>query len=203
MDGVIVDNRIVDIVGWMHETELQWLNDTACKVPEGGLIVEIGAWMGRSSAAIYTGANGKNPVISVDTWQGSPDEPDHDIAKTVDILEVFKANMCGLGLTLKPFTNYHELENQCYYLVGDSMGVYELFPDESITWLFYDGRHTLTGENIDAWLPKMRLDGLLTGHDYFCFYDYIQQELHKRFYIHGIVYSIWIRYMGLKTPEWL
>jgi len=39
----------------------------------------------------------------------------------------------------------------------------------------------------------MKDDGLLTGHDYFCFYEHIQQEIHKRFYIREIHHSIWVR----------
>lgn len=180
--------------GWMSEPELKWLHDTAKKVPAGELIVEIGAWMGRSSAAIYLGASGKNPVITIDTWQGSPDEPEHNIAQTEDIFAKYCENIKSVGITLAEFESF-PLENKCYYLVGDSLEAVERFLDKSVAWLFYDGRHTTTGENLDAWMPKMKDDGLLTGHDYFCFYEHIQQEIHKRFWIHEIHNSIWVKYM--------
>jgi len=184
-------NNIMNIDGWMAKPELIWLYNTAKKVPAGGLIVEIGAWMGRSSAAIYLGACGKNPVITIDTWKGSPDEP-HEIAKTTDIFATYRKNIESIGIPLVEFESF-PLENKCYYLVGDSLEVVKRFVDKSVAWLFYDGRHTTTGENIDAWLPKMKDDGLLTGHDYFCFYEHIQQEIHKRFYIREIHHSIWVR----------
>ena len=185
-------NNILGIEGWMAESELKWLYNTAKRIPNGELIVDIGAWMGRSSAAIYLGAYGKNPVITIDTWRGSPDEPEHDIAKTTDIFAKYRENIASLGISLSEFESF-PLENKCYYLVGDSLEVVEKFQDKSVAWLFYDGKHTTTGDNLDAWMPKVQDGGLLTGHDYFCFYEHIQQEIHKRFYIREIHHSIWVR----------
>jgi hypothetical protein len=196
-----MDERILQIEGWMEEVELRWLYEVASKVPAGELLVEIGAWQGRSSAAIFTGARGKSRAVTIDTWQGSPDEP-HEIAKTVDMCAMFLRNMRDLGILIEPFQSYKGLRNGNYYLTGDSLSVVDDFPDESICWMFYDGRHTMTGENLDAWMPKMKPDAILSGHDYFCFYDYIQQEIHKRFYIHQIIHSIWVRYLGLEPPSW-
>jgi len=192
-----MDERILNIGGWMHEKELAWLYEMAKSIPEGKVIVEIGAWMGRSSAAIYTGAAGKNPVISIDTWLGSPDEPEHDVAKTQDIFSQYLQNMKELGIEMMQFESFDRLENRPYYLMRDSLDAATIFPDKSIYWIFLDGRHTQTARDIDAYLPKMDDYGIFTGHDYFCFYEHIQQEIHKRFYINEIIHSIWVKHLSL------
>lgn len=197
-----MDERILDIDGWMHEIELRWLYDTARKVPAGELVVEIGAWMGRSSAAIYEGCAGKNPVVSIDTWQGSPDEP-HEIAQQVDLLGVYLENMRTLGFEPKPFPPGlgMSLPSEPHYLVLDSLEALTLIPDNSVCWWFYDGRHTTTQENIAAWMRKMK-PGLVTGHDYFCFYDYIQPAVHRLLkHINQIVHSIWVKYWKTEPAE--
>jgi len=198
-----MNSRILQIEGWMHEIELNWLNTMAQKVPENGLIVEIGAWMGRGSTAIYTGANGKRRVVSIDTWKGSPDEPEHEIVKVKDIFALYKLNTSFLGFYPSAYVPKTDL-NGTYYIIGDSADSASMFEDCSIDWLFIDGWHTHFYRDLDAYLPKMKTNGLLSGHDYFCFYEHIQQEIHKRFFINQVVHSIWIRYMGGHfPPEWL
>ncbi len=187
---------IWDIEGWMGTRELNYLYEAAQSVPPGKIICEIGAWMGRSTAALFQGAAEKNPVITIDTWKGSPDEEPHKIAQQIDIHSIFMRNMESCGFDVTPLS-LCEIQNDlapgCYYIVGDSLQIVDYFPCESIAFLFYDGRHTTTGANIDAWLPKVEKGGLFTGHDYFCFYEHIQQEIHKRFWIDEIHGTIWVK----------
>lgn len=209
--------KILEIDGWMHPTELEWLYNTAQRIPEGGLIIEIGAWKGRSSAAIYEGTGNGKVIVSVDTWKGQDDLPDHQIAKEIDLFRVYLTNMESLGFFPKRFPvvkinnviclvdkyiTCKAVRNGIYYIIGDSVDSATLFKDKSIDWLFIDGDHRLCGEDIDAYLPKMKDAGIITGHDYFCFYETIQQEIHKRFYIHELHDSIWVRYVGLSKPWW-
>jgi hypothetical protein len=224
-----MNSEILELQGWMDHVELDWLYHTAQKVPEGGLIVEIGAWKGRSSAALYEGTEHKNTTISIDTWKGQDDLPTHEEARVGDLLQVYLNNMKMLGHTPVEIFSYlsgkfdtatpgemitgqeygmqqikpgYPLSTGPYYMVSDSVKAAQYFADQSIDFLFIDGDHRLCGEDIDAFLPKMKPDGLLTGHDYFCFYETIQQEIHKRFYIHQLVSSIWVRHVGLYKPEW-
>jgi hypothetical protein len=197
-----MNEAIKAIDGWMFEQELVRLYEIAERVPADGLAVEIGAWKGRSSAAIYSGAAGLKRVVSVDTWQGSPGEMEPEVANEEDVLGIYKSNMATLGIQVSELPSWEHMDNGNYYVVGDSLAVVDAVPDASIAWLFYDGYHGTTGENIDRWLPKMQPDGLLTGHDYFGFFESIQQEIHKRFYINEIHCSIWIKFLGIERPGW-
>jgi len=192
--------KILEIDGWMHPIELEWLYNTAQRIPKGSLIVEVGAWKGRSSAALYEGAGKEKTVISIDTWQGQDDLPDHKEALEKDIFKIFLFNMRNLGFDPQP---YRPGQLGPQYLIMDAIEASTLFRDQSVDWLFDDGDHRMCGTDIDVWYPKMKPDGLYSGHDYFCFYETIQQEIHKRFYIHQIVYSIWVRYVGQHKPDYL
>jgi hypothetical protein len=191
---------IAEIDGWMALDELSWLYETARKVPAGELIVEIGVWHGRSSAAIYEGAGGENVVVSIDNWRGSPDELPVD-GKIPDLLAIYKRNMVRVAVPVSPFEEVSSPGN--YYLTADSLDAAENFADNSILWFFYDGLHRATAANLDAWLPKMKDGGIFSGHDYFYFHNEVQQEIHKRFYIHQVVGGIWVRYVGTdERPGW-
>lgn len=198
--------KILQIDGWMHPIELEWLFHIAQKVPEEGVIVELGAWKGRSSAALYEGAGNKKNVVSIDTWRGQKNlvDFDHSEVKTTDIFKVYIENMRQLGFNPKPSPIPYEPHHYGpQYIISDSVEASKYFQNNSVDWIFIDADHTKTGEDIDAWLPKMKTDGLMTGHDYFSFYETIQQEIHKRFYIHQIIHSIWVRYLGLQKPDYL
>lgn len=201
LKGSNMNPQILEIDGWMAPEELTWLYETARKVPQDGLIVEIGAWKGRSSAALYEGAENEKAIVSIDTWKGQDDLPDHQIAQKIDMWGVYIRNMKQLGLIVYPIQRGFENDNRSWFFISDSVAAAAEFPDQSIDWLFIDGDHRKTGADIDAFLPKMKPDSLITGHDYFCFYETIQQELHKRFYIHELHHSIWVRYVGDK-PSW-
>jgi len=197
-----VKSEIMKIDGWMHEIELEWLYNTASKLPRNSLIVEIGAWMGRSSGALATGANNERYVVSVDTWKGSPDEPGHNIAKTEDVFQIYQGNLKNIGIVPQNYLEKSE-DNGYFYLQGDSVECSKYFEDKSIDWIFIDGWHTGFARDIDAYMPKMKDDSIISGHDYFCFYNEIQQEIHKRFYIHQVIHSIWVKSMNNnKFPDW-
>lgn len=199
----MVDNRILSIDGWMAEAELEWLWQTAGKLPENSLVVEIGAWLGRSTAAIAMGGGGKLRIVSIDTWKGQPDliETDHKLATEVDLKAQFVTHMQYLNLNPTPYPGLPEHPG-LYYLEADSVVAASEFPDASIGWWFDDGDHRRLGEDIDAYTPKFKEDCLVTGHDYFCFYETIQQEIHKRFWINEIHHSIWVKHNADKPAEW-
>ncbi len=142
------------IEGWMTFKEQLYLYNTAKKL-NGKTIVEVGSWKGRSSNALLTG-NDKGIVFCLDTWQGSSNIEDDTnwMAKQENILSQFKANTCQF--------------NNLVFIQKDSIVGANDFADQSIDMIFIDANHTYEGVKADilAWLPKVKIGGLITGHDY-------------------------------------
>ena len=53
-------------------------------------------------------------------------------------------------------------------IIGDSVTASRLFGDASVDWVHLDARHDYAGvkADIQAWLPKVKLGGWLSGDDY-------------------------------------
>lgn len=144
------------ITGWMVFEELQWLYETA---KTKRTIVEVGSWKGKSTHALLSGQMiglNSGTVTAVDTWQGSTDVKDmtNYLAKQEDVFATFKNNVGD-------FANLRIVKKTSVEAAKD-------FEDDSIDFLFLDAGHTKENlsEDLDAWLPKMKPDGLISGHDY-------------------------------------
>lgn len=140
------------IDGWMRFPELQWLYKTAKKHTN---IVEVGSWKGKSTHALLTGQI-IGTVTAIDTWQGSKDIQDmtNALAKQEDVYKTFRKNV-GYFENLK-------------IIRKSSVEAAKDFQDGSIDFLFIDAGHTKEEVKEDAkvWLPKMKPNGLISGHDY-------------------------------------
>jgi hypothetical protein len=128
---------------------------------DGAKIVEVGTWKGRSVA--YLGVeiinSGKNiKVDAVDTWSALPSEEYHktDIyVKTDTLYQLFLANISPVASVVNPVRMA-------------SVDAAKLYEDNSIDIVFLDACHTYdcVKEDIAAWLPKVKVGGILAGHDY-------------------------------------
>jgi hypothetical protein len=196
----LLDARVLQIDGYMAEVELQWLQDTALKVPEGELIVEIGAWKGRSTSVLYMAAGSKNPVVTIDHWQGAPGDTTADIARDEDIFQTYLENMRELGITVSEFPGYENLAPGCFYLTGDSLQAASLFPEQCIAFFFDDGWHNRCGQQLDCFLPKIRDVAIVSGHDFFGWE--VQSEVCNRMKVNQIVHSIWVSYKNGVEKVW-
>ncbi len=141
-----------EIEGWF---DFEGTYDFLLKsVPEGGVFVEVGAWLGKSSSYLCSKANDKKIHI-VDTWKGSPDELDtyHKLATETDIYEIFLSNMSGYE-----FTPHR----------SDSIVASKQFEDKSCDVVFIDATHNYESvlADVKAWLPKVKDGGYISGHDY-------------------------------------
>lgn len=149
-----------DIEGWFDYAEVYDLAIATAR--NGGSLVEVGSWLGRSMAylAIQAAASGKNLKLhAVDTWKGSPSEPEH--LRRVDelggdLLPHFMRNMRAGGID--------ELVTP---IQSPSVQAAQRFADESLDFVFIDGEHLFESvvQDIRAWLPKVRPGGVLAGHD--------------------------------------
>lgn len=132
------------------------------ELPSGSKIVEVGCWKGRSLA--YLGVeivnSGKSiSVDAVDTWDAVDTEywwqktDTHVLSKTLYAL--FLSNISCLSHIIKPVRMM-------------SLDAANLYENESLDAVFIDACHDYecVKEDIKAWLPKVKKNGYLSGHDY-------------------------------------
>jgi predicted O-methyltransferase YrrM len=167
-----------EIDGWFnHEAAYDYL---IAQMPEGGTFVELGAWLGKSSAYLCDKATGKQITI-IDTWKGSPNEltTTHALATQVDIYELFRENMGE--------RNYKSIK-------ATSKTASKKFADESLDVVFIDLTHTYEAvkEDIALWLPKVKKGGILAGDDYHENWPGVIQAVDELLYGRAFIGDCWI-----------
>lgn len=133
----------------IFKEEGEKLYQEVMKLPENSVIVEIGAYVGRSTHVLCTTANLRNSmVITIDPFLPAFDGWHHSDPKTA-----FTENV------LNKFNNLTLIE-------GYSAEVHEqiLFCD----FLFIDGDHSYEGVKTDCklYLPKLKPGARVAFHDY-------------------------------------
>lgn len=126
-------------------TYKQLYTDMVRLYPSGSTFVEIGCLKGRSSA--YMAVEIANSQKNIDFY-------------CVDLcLYVPQENLLD---NLAPLSNYFK------FIKGPSADVAQKFENESLDFIFIDAGHEYeeVKEDINAWLPKLRKNGTLAGHDY-------------------------------------
>jgi len=127
------------------------------KFSSGSKFVEIGSWKGKSTAfmAVEIANSSKNiDFYCVDTWEGGPDhKTGYDLENLYD---TFVSNM-------KPLEKYYTPMKMT------SLKAADMFKDESLDFVFIDASHEYEDVKSDiiAWLPKVKVGGVLAGHDYY------------------------------------
>lgn len=155
-----------DIDGWF-----QWRlgqEEAAQSFPENSCFIEVGLYLGRSlcSLAEVVEQSGKSfMVIGIDTCLGSG--PEGPLKKDYHGEAVAQGGGTFAGAL-------HRNVLGCGYgglvtlVIADSLMASRLFGDATVDWVHLDARHdgpSLRGD-IQAWLPKVRPGGWLTGDDY-------------------------------------
>jgi len=149
-----IDYRVIP--GWFDFENLY--EAAIAAAPDGGMLVEIGCWMGKSAHFMCSKirASGKKlRFVCVDTWQGSVEHQPH---------------MAALGGSVRPHFDKFMKEHEGYYeaIQKPSLEAVHDFPDASINFLFIDGSHEYDDVKADvtAWLPKVVPGGVIAGHDF-------------------------------------
>lgn len=124
----------------------------------GARFVEVGSWRGRSSAFMAVEIHNSAKWIRfdcVDTWEGSIEHQEHDIVQNRELYDEFMTN-------IKPVTN---LINPIRL---SSLRAAEKYADSSLDFVFIDASHDYLDvmADIKAWFPKIKLGGIIAGHDY-------------------------------------
>ncbi len=153
-----------EIPGFFSEADAKEYNRLVEQIPDGGLLVEIGSFNGRSLACLAETIKCKNlRVWAIDlfeTWRigylGSEKYKEADgWIDAKDMLLRFSTTMKEFGLDPMIFC-------------GTSQRVAHEFPDAKPDMVFIDADHSYDGcmGDINTWLPKMSVGGIVAGHDY-------------------------------------
>ena len=124
--------------------------------PTESKFVEVGSWKGMSSAymAVEIINSGKEiDFLCIDTWEGSVEH--QGVVSTSGLFETFLHNMIPVRSHYKAIRTTSELATL-------------QFDDNSLDFVFIDASHEYEDvkNDIEWWLPKIKKDGIISGHDY-------------------------------------
>lgn len=147
------------ITGWFDFDDLY--REAVGRVEHGGKFVEVGAFHGKSTAFMAVEiANAHKPIefYVVDTWRDPEEETLHQLdAVRHRSFDLFLRHMAegDVSDVVRP-------------LRIDSVQAARIFDDGSLDFVFVDAAHdeVSVAADISAWWPKVKLGGLLAGHDY-------------------------------------
>jgi hypothetical protein len=158
------------IDGWFDFETLY--DELVSKIPQNGIFVECGAWLGKSSSYLCDIVSAKRPDVTVyivDSWKGSENEINstHQLATQQDIYQMFLENMGD-----RKFTPVRAL----------SKDAAQQFENNSLDVIFIDMCHAYecVKEDIELWYPKLKNNGMMAGHDYFS-WPGVPQAVNEKF----------------------
>jgi len=155
-----------DVDGWFTWRSAQ--EEAVSSFPDGSRFVEVGTYLGRSLCSLgeVVERSGKNiDVIGIDTCRGSGPEglrgTDYHANAVSNGGGTFAGTLhknvldCGFG-------------EKITLIISDSISAARLFGDASLEWVHLDARHDYASvkADVEAWLPKVKAGGWLSGDDY-------------------------------------
>jgi hypothetical protein len=155
-----------EIPGWFQWRSAQ--EEAVHRFPEGSRFVEVGNFPGRSLCSlgeVATRSGKRFTLIGVDTCRGSGAEGPRGKDYHGEAVAQGRGTFAGI---------LHKNIIECGHgdiislIVCDSVVASAFFADRSIDWVHLDGRHDQEHVKADiaAWLPKVKVDGWLSGDDY-------------------------------------
>jgi glycosyltransferase involved in cell wall biosynthesis/predicted O-methyltransferase YrrM len=160
----------------------------------GAIIVEVGSYFGRSAvymAELLADREMEVEFYAVDVWNVSTYErEDHTAyhARFGSQWDAFQYSIQSAGL-----------EDRIKPMRMPSTEAAAKFADESIDFLFLDADHEYPGVSADmaAWWPKVKVGGIMAGHDYHGFPG-VERAVRERFgHLKAVHGNCW---MVTKTP---
>lgn len=154
-----------NIPGWFdyHGLYSQFVQN--CNPNEVSKFVEVGVWLGKSIC--YMGEKVRESgkpveIYGVDTWAGSINEQEH---------QDYVTKLGGPDKLFEEFQKHMALANLNTSVVPLRMASIEAsktFEDKSLDFVFIDASHDYENvkADIQAWLPKVKMGGVLAGHDW-------------------------------------
>lgn len=120
-------------------------------------VLEIGSWKGMTTSVLAkTVESFGGRVFAVDNWEGSSTPHHRNQVSKIDVFSAFRQNMEILGLS-----------NLVHPLFMDSLVASSIFANSSLDLVFIDADHKYehAKQDIEIWLPKVKIGGIICGHD--------------------------------------
>jgi predicted O-methyltransferase YrrM len=151
-----------NIEGWMQPCELDWLTKQAF---ERRVVVEFGAWKGRSTTALVEACPGT--VFTVEHFMGSPDEMEtfHKVLQTAEGRE-------GVRRAFLENTHGPRDDGRLFLIEMDTRDAEAVLrhvtQPRGVDMVFIDADHSLEGVRCDIRIAWNLLcpGGMICGHDY-------------------------------------
>jgi len=153
-----VNHFYESIEGWFNFREIY---DAAIReAASPAIFVEVGSWHGRSAAymAVEIANSGKQiGLYCVDSWHGSLQSPGtHSAGQNGATFTSFEQHLRlgGIWDLVRP-------------IIQPSAVAATAFASESLDFVMIDGAHDYasTREDVRAWLPKLKVGGVIAGDD--------------------------------------
>ena len=165
--------RFADVQGWLSPAEGYLLYRLARDGEGQGAIVEIGSWMGRSTAWLAAGSKAarREHVHAVDVFDGGPMLKELDvIRKEGTTYHHFSENLERLGLF-----------DQVEPIVAESSAAAQGWTKGAIRLLFIDGDHRYPAvrQDFDLWSPHVVVGGFVVLDDAIDTYPGVLQLLQE------------------------
>ena len=151
-EGVVdfVEHFYEKITGWF--TFPRFYKDMVEMLPNGSTVIEVGVYEGKSFSYFMVEmlrAKKSFNVSAVDSFTFE----DEQTKENIEV--VFRRNLASVI-------------DKVNVIKGDSGLSAEQFEDESIDFMFLDADHVYSRVHSDimAWLPKIKVGGIISGHDY-------------------------------------
>jgi predicted O-methyltransferase YrrM len=150
-----MDHFYHEIEGWFDFPDLY--SSVVERLSDGAHVVEVGAWLGKSTAYLAVEILNSGKAIRfdvVDWFQGSP-ECDAVGATVPDQRAHFDANLAPVRHIIR---DVH---------AEPSVEAAKRYRDGSLDFVFIDAAHATDSAlaDLEAWWPKLRPGGMLAGHD--------------------------------------
>ncbi len=147
-------------------------------LPENGVIIESGTYLGNTSALMVyylTGANKKFKLFTIDNFKfDNVSNMQKDVDHISDGYQNYLENIKDLGVA-----------DYITTIVSDSIEAISHFADKSVDFLFIDDVHGYghVKTQLEKWLPKMVDGGIIFGDDYV---DGVKQAFDEMFFGDGL-----------------
>jgi predicted O-methyltransferase YrrM len=148
------------VEGWLTEAQARRLWDSARSVPEGGVVVEIGSFRGRSAIVLASALAEGARLVAIDPHAGGDRGPQEIEAETVRgeaDHQAFEANLRAARVA--------ERVEHVRLMSSDALGSV----DGRVDLLYVDGAHRLgpARDDIVRWGGRVREGGTMLVHDSF------------------------------------